>query len=113
MDVDQAQRHDYFYDDLNADDAARISAGLKLHSFASFRSPLKHEPYSDMPVTYVRCSKDNAIPPFVQDMLIEAAGRREKISIVDVEADHRTVISMPKVCADIIVHAAESANTAV
>lgn len=102
--------HWWFYADLDESLSKEVQGKLKQHSLASFHSELKYDPYSDMPHTYVRCSQDNAILPFLQDMLIDSAGGREKIKVIEVDSSHSPMLSMPKKCAEVIVNAVEEAN---
>ena len=89
-----------------------IRRQLKPQPVRSFRSVLEHDPYNDMPITYVRCAKDNVIPPEFQDALIDIAGGREKVNVVELDSSHSPMLSMPKKCAEIIAKAAMDAVAA-
>ena len=51
-------------------------------------------------IAYIRCMKDQALPPFLQDMFLEKSGVEWEVK--DLEASHSPYASKPEELADIL-----------
>jgi hypothetical protein len=79
---------------------------VKLPKAAQFTA-VSHEAFRDVPVTYLLCEQDQALPAEVQKMMI---GRIEDVGVkVDVEScmgRHSPFLSMPETLVEVVVRAA-------
>ena len=78
---------------------------------AAFETPVAHEAWRDIPVTYVMCEDDNTVPPFLQRMLVDRL--REAGVALEVESwqsNHSPMLIMPEKVVDLIVKAASSSE---
>ncbi|CAK7237917.1 hypothetical protein SBRCBS47491_010205 [Sporothrix bragantina] len=82
-----------FYNDLTLEAAAQTASTLKCHSYRTFFSKLTYAAYKDIPVTYVLCEKDNAIPAAVQQIMVDNAGVH--IDVDKLDASHSPFLSQP------------------
>jgi hypothetical protein len=97
-----------FYADT-ADPKHWFSMLLK-HSKAAQFAAVSHEAWREVPVTYLLCEKDQALPVEVQKMMIgrikEAGG---KVGTVEsCEGSHSPFLSMPETVVEVVVRAAEA-----
>lgn len=78
--------------------AVRLEKALLPHDLFAFDSPApapawKESEYEGR-LVFLKCTKDNAVPLFVQDMFIEKSG--VKWLVKDVEASHSPFASRPE-----------------
>ncbi|KAJ0123622.1 hypothetical protein J7T55_012088 [Diaporthe amygdali] len=85
-----------FYNDLSADEAKKSIDTLKHHSYKAFATKLTYPAYKHIPTTYHLCKKDNAIPLFVQEKMVED-GRALGVTIETetFDASHSPFLSLP------------------
>ena len=97
-----------FYHDTA--DPKHWSAQLLKHPKAAQFTAVSHETFREVPVTYLLCEKDQALPVEVQKMMIsriEEAG--VKVGTVETcEGSHSPFLSMPEKVVDVVIKAAEA-----
>lgn len=100
-----------FYNDLEPELVEKCVKSLKSFSYSCHHSPLKHDTWSTIPSTYLRCEKDNAVPPFVVDLMLNdiAGGKGVKLRQESLDSGHSPFLSKPQETADAIRRAAEVA----
>lgn len=65
--------------------------------------PTTFEGWAAVPTDFVSCTKDNAVPLFLQDMMIDrAAARGVRINVKRIESGHSIMISQPDKLVEII-----------
>lgn len=85
-----------FYNDLSADEAKKSIDTLKHHSYKAFATKLTYPAYKHIPTTYHLCNKDNAIPLFVQEKMVEdARALGVTIETETFDASHSPFLSLP------------------
>ncbi|KAH7310607.1 Alpha/beta hydrolase fold-1 [Stachybotrys elegans] len=82
---------------------------LARHSAASFANPLTYAGFKDVPVSYLLCENDLAIPPIVQQSIIDMIEREtgRSVDVTSIDADHVAPLSSPDTVAEWIVGIAE------
>ncbi|KZL69897.1 alpha/beta-hydrolase [Colletotrichum tofieldiae] len=93
MRVDPLQPEKIFYNDLDEKAAKEAVSGLKHHSYQTFSSKLTYAAWKDVPVTYIKCELDKAIPPQAQQQMIEVAGA--DVVVESIETGHSPFLSKP------------------
>ncbi|KAK6225523.1 hypothetical protein QIS74_01570 [Colletotrichum tabaci] len=88
-----AQPAEVFYNDLDDEAAREAVSGLRHHSYRTFSSKLTYAAWRDVPVTYIKCELDRAIPPQVQQRMIDVAGR--DVVVESVETGHSPFLNKP------------------
>ncbi len=83
--------------DVSADVAHRTVARLEPHAIRTFWEPVTRAPWRSVPSTYVRCTRDLALPPAVQTAMATRCSR-----VVDLDAGHSPHISVPDLVAAVI-----------
>lgn len=87
---------DIFFNDISADEAKKIADILSHHSYKCFATKLTYPAYKDIPTTYQFCKKDNAIPLFVQEKMVEdARALGVQVDTETFDASHSPFLSMP------------------
>ncbi|KAK7715232.1 hypothetical protein SLS64_003930 [Diaporthe eres] len=87
---------DVFYNDLRADEAKKVSDTLLHHSYECFTTKLTYPAYKDIPTTYQFCKKDNALPLFAQEKMVEdARALGVQVDTETFDASHSPFLSMP------------------
>ena len=98
-----------FYNDVEKDTAESLAASLLPHAMLAFSSPAPAsawaQPAFQGKLAFVKCLKDNALPPFLQDMFVERSG--VKWAIKEVDTGHSPWVSKPKETAEIMVDLVE------
>lgn len=85
-----------FYNDLSADEAKNTAGTLLHHSYKCFASKITYPAYKDIPTTYQLCIKDNALPLFAQEKMVEdARALGVQIDTQTFDASHSPFLSMP------------------
>lgn len=99
-----------FYNDLPETEAELWTSRLRKHSLAAIRD--KEDVYGgwlDVPCWYLKCTKDQAIVPEAQRMLIEIAREMgADVTVKEIEASHSPFLSRPRETVDFITNAAEA-----
>ena len=93
----------HFYNDLEPDDAKKFAAMLTGLPTSTQWTEVTHEAFREIPVTYLVCEKDAAIPEEVQRMMcsrIEALGVR--VDYETCSASHSPFLSMPGSLVEIV-----------
>lgn len=98
-----------FYNDLPPELVKKCVASLRPFSYSCHHSPLTHATWQTIPCTYLKCTLDNAVPTFVQDMMINDIAQGVQIRTETVESSHSPFLSKPDETADAIRRAAEIA----
>jgi pimeloyl-ACP methyl ester carboxylesterase len=84
--------------DLPQQQAEAVIAGLARHSSVSFGGALTHPGYKDVPVSYLVCEDDQAVPVKTQReeiaMMDEESGRKVDVSYIN--TGHCPHISAPE-----------------
>ncbi|KAF2142727.1 uncharacterized protein K452DRAFT_226185 [Aplosporella prunicola CBS 121167] len=94
-----------FYNDVPADEAARLVSLLRPHSFRTFFERVTFPAWKFLPSTYIVCENDRALPLAVQERLIASAG--EGVFAVErCDAGHSPFVSQPGFVARVIRRAA-------
>lgn len=89
-----------FYNDLPESDMDNLVSSLKHQSKASFYTPLTYAAYQDVPVSYLLCEKDNAIPFPAQQAMVGIGGPNVVSHIC--AAGHSPMLNMPERVVDVI-----------
>lgn len=85
-----------FYNDMGPEHAADMKRHLKQHSNRVFMSKLTYAAYRDIPMTFILCTKDKAMPIVAQEgMVAQAKSLGADITTVTLEASHSPFFSMP------------------
>jgi homoserine acetyltransferase len=93
----------HFYNDLAPEVAKHFSAQLTVHPTSAQWTDVSHEAFKEIPVTYLLCENDQALPLEVQKMIcgrIEAMG--VKVDYESCSAGHSPFLSMPDQLAEIV-----------
>ncbi|KAF6793712.1 hypothetical protein CSOJ01_13886 [Colletotrichum sojae] len=85
---------DIFYNDLDQEATNEEILRLRPHSYRTFFSKLTYAAWRDVPVTYILCEQDNAIPRAAQQKMIDDA--RVPVSIEVVDAGHSSFVNKPE-----------------
>lgn len=85
-----------FYNDMSADEAKKAVDTLSHHSYKCLFTKLTYLAYKDIPTSYQFCTKDNAIPMFAQEKMVEdARARGVHVDAETFDASHSPFLSMP------------------
>lgn len=83
-----------FYNDLSEDEAARCIKTLQPFSYQCMHSPLEWAAWKHgVPTTYLYTLQDEAIPMFVQKMMVEETAKGNEILTQTVDAGHSPFLS--------------------
>ena len=90
-----------FYHDLPPEQQKHWASQLKPQTAIAQKTPLTQVAYSDIPVSYLYCTDDKALPIAVQEAMVKQSG-------VDVQeftctAGHSPFLSQPNVFVDCIM----------
>lgn len=101
IDIDDPQWH--FYHDLSPENQNDCANRLMVHptvaQFEAMKTPPAKSAWRNIPVVYLVCREDKALPPQVQEMMIERIEKAELGLIVGREylpASHTPFISVPE-----------------
>lgn len=81
-----------------------LVSSLKYQSKASFYTPLTYAAYQDVPVSYLLCEQDNALPFSAQQAMVGIGGPNVVPHVC--AAGHSPMLSMPDKVVDVIRGAA-------
>ena len=107
--VNPKNPNEVFYNDLTEEQLHSSLAKLKPFSYQMFNSKPTYAAWKDVPATYLYCTKDNAIPIFVQKNLVENVAKGYNFKTESVDASHSPFISVPDETAAAIRRAAGEA----
>ncbi|KAJ6084186.1 hypothetical protein N7486_010986 [Penicillium sp. IBT 16267x] len=87
-----------FYNDLSLEDASFWKSRLRKHSAAAFKdSSNVYAGWADVPVSYIFCTNDCAIPIQSQEAMVKAAKEAgASISTRSLDASHSPFLSRPR-----------------
>ncbi|EXJ75174.1 uncharacterized protein A1O5_01870 [Cladophialophora psammophila CBS 110553] len=85
-----------FYHDLPAEEQKHWASKLKHHSTIAQNTPLTQVAYTDIPVTYLYCEDDQALPLAVQEMMVKQSGLTD-VQELRCGAGHSPFLSQPDV----------------
>lgn len=101
-----------FYSDVPPSAAEHAASLLLPHVLEAFFTPTQHDGCTDFPVTYVLCTKDEALTVSYQREAIEVArsregrkGGRESVEVVEMESGHSPFLSVPGETREVILRA--------
>jgi hypothetical protein len=97
-----------FYHDTA--DPQNWAAQLTKHPKAAQHTAVSHEAFREVPVTYLLCEQDKALPLEVQRMMagrIQKAGV-ENVSLESCTASHSPFLSMPEIVLEVVMRAAKA-----
>jgi hypothetical protein len=63
-----------FYQDLPLVEQEHWAAQLKHHTIVAQKTPLTKTAYSDIPVSYLYCENDQALPFWPQEQMVKESG---------------------------------------
>jgi hypothetical protein len=93
-----------FYNGLPDSGMDSLISSLKHQSKASFYTPLTYPAYQDVPVSYLLCEQDNAIPFPAQQAMARIGGPNVVSHVCS--AGHSPMLNMPEKVVDVIRGAA-------
>lgn len=93
MTVNPANPEGTFYNDVDPVIVRETKTTLKSHSYQTFYSKLTYPAWRDIPVTFLFCKKDKAIPIEAQEGMVAAS----KVDVIREMADagHSPFLSVP------------------
>ena len=87
------------------------------HVLEAFFTPTQHDGCADFPVTYILCTKDEALTVSYQREAIEVCksregrkGGQEAVEVVEMESGHSPFLSMPEETKEFILRAVGGAS---
>ena len=99
--------YENMYHDVEREEADKYISRLRPHSMYTFAAKTRSAAWRKIPVAYLVCENDKAIPVAVQDALVEGARKEGAEVVVErVAASHSPYISQPKAVADFLLRAA-------
>ncbi|KAM5344281.1 hypothetical protein ACJ41O_012818 [Fusarium nematophilum] len=83
------------FSNMPKEEGEKWAAKLAKHSTASFASPLTYAGFRHVPVSYLVCENDRAIPPEIQRAGISMIERESgnKVNVTSIKADHVSPLS--------------------
>lgn len=96
-----------FYNGMPDDQVQDAIAKLKPHCYQTFHSKLNHASWAGIPSTYMYCLQDNAIPMFVQEMMVKETAKDANMRTETLDTNHSPFFTMPDECVAAIQRAAE------
>jgi hypothetical protein len=89
-----------FYNDVPKSMADELTSKLVHQSKSSFNTPLTYPAYQEIPVSYLLCEQDNAIPLAAQKAMAEIGGPTVVSHVCT--ASHSPMLSMPGKVVEVI-----------
>ncbi|GAB0136171.1 hypothetical protein EsDP_00004483 [Epichloe bromicola] len=99
-----------FYNDVPEDKVGQLVRQLKPQSYRVMHSPLTFAAWKHVPCTYLYCSRDNAIPPEIQKMMVEGTAAGYGIRTDEIDAGHSPHLTKPNEVAESIAKAIRSTS---
>lgn len=90
-----------FYHDLSPEDQKYWASQLKHHTVIAQKTPLTKVAYTDIPVTYLYCEDDQALPLAVQEMMVKQSGL--EVQEMRCTAGHSPFLSQPHMFVDSVI----------
>jgi hypothetical protein len=97
---------DIFYNDLEEADVEKMVSELQTHSYQTFHSKVTYAAWKEVPSTYCYCSKDQAIPIQIQQMMVEDWAKGTNMLTTTLGAGHSPFVNYPQQTANAIRRAA-------
>ena len=97
-----------FYNDLSDDEARMWISKLNKQATQSLLQPATWAAWRHVPSSYLVCGKDNAIPAFLQDMMIAQEGANFDVTRFE-DCSHSPFLSRPEETAEFIRSSIEKA----
>ncbi|KIW20865.1 hypothetical protein PV08_01443 [Exophiala spinifera] len=104
--VNPATPAETFYNDMSEEQVKEAVSKLKPHSYQTFHSVVTYEGWRFVPTTYLYCLQDQAIPMFVQKLMVEEFAKGVDVKTPTVDASHTPFVSKPLETANAIRRAA-------
>jgi hypothetical protein len=93
-----------FYHDVDPSVAAKAVADLQTHALSAFETPFSAPAWEDKVFegrrAYIKCDADSAVPPFVQDLLLNGSGVDWNIRQLDMA--HSPFLKAPDVVGEVV-----------
>ncbi|PYH82492.1 alpha/beta-hydrolase [Aspergillus uvarum CBS 121591] len=89
-----------FYHDMTPDAQRQAIANLPCHPKPSFLEPAVHEPWREIPVFYLFCDQDQALPLAAQEAFAQTLGNPGRYHV---DGSHSAFLSLPEHVADGLV----------
>lgn len=99
-----------FYNDIPEDDVKQLVRQLKPQSYRVMHSPLTFAAWKHVPWTYLYCSRDKAIPPEIQKMMVEGTAAGYGIRTDEIDAGHSPQLTKPNEVAESVAKAIRSTS---
>ena len=97
------------FSDLNNELQAKYTSMLVLSTRAAHTRKLRHAPYQHIPIRYMLTEKDNAVPLFLQELLVAKLQEvGAQTSVVKVDAGHSPYLSKPEMVVNAVVDMVKS-----
>ena len=90
-----------FYHDLPPEQQKYWASQLKPQTAIAQKTPLTQVAYLDIPVSYLYCTDDQALPIAVQEAMVKQSG--VKVQEFSCDAGHSPFLSQPDVFVDCIM----------
>ena len=107
LEVQPIKPEEIFYNDMPEDLQKSAIASLKSFSYQVFHSKMQHASWQVIPSTFLYCSQDKAIPPFIQEMMVKEVAKGYEIRTETVDAGHSPFVMKAEETAAAIRRAAE------
>ncbi|GHF36019.1 pimeloyl-ACP methyl ester carboxylesterase [Amycolatopsis bartoniae] len=82
------------------DEAEALYARLRREPMGPISEPFTHDGLPAVPTTYVRLTRDNAVPPAMQEQMI--ANLPHESAVTEIDAGHNVMMSRPGQLADLL-----------
>lgn len=104
--LEPADPEETFYNDLGPEEQKKWAAVLKPMSSGCLTSEVTFAPWQTIPTTYLVCTKDNAVPAFLQEGMVDQARGLPHFRTETMDASHSPFLSMPRETAAAVRRAA-------
>ncbi|OQN98844.1 hypothetical protein B0A48_15190 [Cryoendolithus antarcticus] len=95
--VGPGKAEDYFYADLTAAEAQKWTNLLKPISATAFLGKTTSEAWTELPISYLVCLRDQALLPLAQRWVIDMArDKGAKVRVEEFDSSHSPFLSMPE-----------------
>ncbi|TEA21314.1 Methylesterase 10 [Colletotrichum sidae] len=108
MVVKPTNPQDIFYNDFEQDAAREAALRLKCHSYRTFFSKATYAAWRDVPVTYIVCEQDHAVPAVAQELMI--AGSGVDVVVERMDAGHSPFMNKPDLVTQVLRRSAGEIN---
>lgn len=94
------EKGEIFYNDLSEEDIVHWKSEMAPVPLITQTTPITYAAYKHFPVTYLYCTKDQAMPLALQKMMVKNSGVEFKEESCD--ASHSPFLSMPQAVLDVV-----------